>query len=317
MTGLDIIIVNWNAGRQLRDCLESIVDTSRCGFELNRVVLVDNASSDRSVDALEILDIPLTIVQNDANRGFAVACNQGAKGSCSDYLLFLNPDTRLFRNSLVKPLAYMEHQDNRCVGIVGIQLIDEKGKISRNCARFPTLGRFFVKMIGLDRLSHRLFLSHFMKEWDHGQTREVDQVMGAFFLTRRTLFEDIGGFDERFFVYMEDVDYSLRIYKRNWKTIYLTEAQAFHKGGGTSQQIKATRLFYSLRSRIQYGYKHFNCFSATFLMMGTVFIEPLSRLVMAAYQGSGWDVLETLKAYWRLLVSLPTLILSKDGKQTP
>ena len=313
MIGIDIIIVNWNAGRQLYDCLESIVTAGRDGFELSQVVVVDNASSDGSVDGLDGLPLPLTIIRNDTNRGFAAACNQGAKGSSADYLLFLNPDTRLFKDSLVTPLAFMEKQNNQQVGIVGIQLVDENDQVSRTCARFPTPGRFFAKMMGLDRLFPRFFPSHFMSEWDHRQTREVDQVIGAFFLTRRRVFKFLGGLDERFFVYLEDIDFSLRAYKRGWKTVYLADARAYHKGGGVSEQIKATRLFYSLRSRIQYGYKHFGWFPATFLLIGTLLLEPWARLALAVGRRSGRDAVETLAGFSQLWLSLPTLILGQDA----
>jgi len=105
---LDIVIVNWNSGEQLKSCLESIVKTDKTGFELNKVVVVDNASSDNSLFGLEEIDLPLKIIRNSTNRGFAAACNQGAKESDADYLLFLNPDTVLFKDSLSKPIAFME-----------------------------------------------------------------------------------------------------------------------------------------------------------------------------------------------------------------
>ena len=105
-----------------------------------------------------------------------------------------------------------------------------------------------------------------MREWNHEESREVDQVMGAFFLVRQKLFEEWGGFDERFFVYLEDVDFSSRARRVGWRSFYMAGVKAYHKGGGTSEQIKSTRLFYSLRSRILYSYKHFSCASATALL---------------------------------------------------
>jgi len=306
MVKIDIIIVNWNAGQQLRECLESIGTTESEGFEISRVVIVDNASSDGSVDGLDDLSLPLTIIRNDINRGFAVACNQGVKGSVADYVLFLNPDTRLFKDSLSKPLAFMEQQDNQQVGIVGIQLVGESGQISRTCARFPTPGSFFTKIMGLDRMFPNFFPSFFMNNWDHGQTKEVDHVMGAFLLTRHCIFETLGGFDERFFVYFEDVDFSLRANECGWKTIYLANTQAYHKGGGTSDKVKASRLFYTLHSRIKYGYKNFGLCSATFLLIATLFLEPLARLILALGRRSGRDALETLEGCWRLWVTLTT-----------
>lgn len=304
-----MVIVNWNAGKQLYECLKSIEAVRKDGFKLNRVVVVDNASTDGSADCLDDIDLPLVVIRNAQNLGFAKACNQGAKGSTADYLLFLNPDTRLFKDSLIKPLAFMEQPENQKIGITGIQLVDEDGQISRTCARFPTPAMFFAKMLGLNMLFPRQFPSYLMSEWDHRETRDVDQVMGAFFLIRRHLFETLNGFDERFFVYFEEVDLSCRANNAGWKTVYLADARAYHKGGGTSEQVKATRMFYSLRSRILYGYKHFDWFSATFLMAGTLFVEPISRLALAIWKRSGREAKETIKGYVMIWHTLPELLL--------
>ena len=310
---VDIIIVNWNAGGQLRDCLESINNAAnRDSFELSRVVVVDNASWDGSADGLEDLRLPLSVIRNTENRGFAGACNQGAKGSRADYLLFLNPDTYLNRDSLAKPLIFMEEAFNQNIGIVGIQLLDDDGKISRTCARFPTPGRFFSKMLGLDRIFPHVFPSHFMSDWDHRESRQVDHVMGAFFLIRRSLFEELGGFDERFFVYLEDLDFSFRARQAGWRSFYLVDAQAHHEGGGTSEQGRATRLFYSLRSRIFYGYKHFGWWAATGLRLGTLLLEPWLRAAFAVAMGSLVQLKETQKAYAMLWWNLPELIFPKQ-----
>ncbi|MDZ4042088.1 MAG: glycosyltransferase family 2 protein [Eubacteriales bacterium] len=305
---LAIIIVNWNAGQQLRECLESLITASWDRFELSLVVVVDNASCDGSVEGLASLGLPIIIIRNTENRGFAAACNQGARGSKANYLLFLNPDTRLFENSLAKPLSFMERPNNQHIGIVGIQLVDGNGDVSRTCSRFPTPGQFFSKMLGLDRLFPSFFPSHFMFEWDHADSRYVEQVMGAFFLVRRSLFETLGGFDERFFVYFEEVDFSLRSRQAGWNSFYLAEAQAYHKGGGTSEKVKALRLFYSLRSRILYSYKHFGWVAATGLMLGTLFLEPWTRLALGLVRRSGKEIIETLKGYYMLWVAVPVLL---------
>lgn len=305
MPKIDIIIVNWNSGKQLYECLQSIGTATKDGSNLGNIIVVDNASVDGSADELQNFNLPLTIIRNNINRGFAAACNQGASESKADYLLFLNPDVQLFENSLSVPIAFMERPENRHIGIVGIQLVDEEGRISRTCARFPTSRQFFAKMLGLDRLFPCVFPSHFMVEWDHKDSREVDQVMGAFFLVRRNLFEVLSGFDERFFVYFEEVDFSLRARQLGYSSFYLTEAQAYHKGGGTSEQIKARRLFYSLRSRIIYGYKHFSWIAATMLMLGTIIAEPLSRIVLGIAHRSGSEIVETCRAYRMLWGSMP------------
>ena len=305
MLSLDIIIVNWNAGQQLRDCLESIVSARRDGFSLGQVVVVDNASSDGSLEGLDSLPLPLDIIRNPINRGFGAACNQGAALCDGDYLLFLNPDIRLFPDSLTRTIQVMERAENQDIGICGIQMVDETGQVARSCARFPDTVMFFVKMTGFDRLFPLVFRSHFMFEWDHLDSRKVDQVMGAFFLVRRKMFGELGGFDEQFFVYFEEVDFSFRARQAGWGSYYLADAQAYHKGGGTSEQVKATRLFYSLRSRILYGYKHFGVISATALLCGTLLLEPLARLAQAVGYRSTTRAVETVKAFGLLLRTLP------------
>ena len=305
---LDIIIVNWNTGEQLRRCLESIVATSKDDLRLDRVVVIDNASLDGSVEGLSDLQLPLILKINTENRGFAAACNQGAKDSQADYLLFLNPDAKLFKNSLTAPIAFMEQPENEKVAIVGIQLVDDSGHVARTCARFPSTNYFISKMAGLDRLLPKRFPSYFMMEWDHSETRVVDHVMGAFFLVRRSVFESLGGFDERFFMYLEDLDFSYKAQQAGWKSVYLATAQAYHAGGGASSQIKARRLFYSLRSRIYYSYKNFSFFSATLVTLGTIFIEPFSRLILAGLHCSLQEAGQTIEAYSLLSTALPTIL---------
>jgi GT2 family glycosyltransferase len=144
-----------------------------------------------------------------------------------------------------------------------------------------------------------------MAEWDHKQTRPVDHVIGAFFLVRRELFEALEGFDERFFVYLEDLDFSYRAYQSGWRSVYLGDVQAFHAGGGTSNQIKARRLFYSLRSRLLYSFKHFSWIGASAVLIATLLVEPLSRSVLALLRRSWPGLKETWAAYGMLWQWLP------------
>lgn len=298
---LDIVIVNWNAGEALRNCVESVVAAAE-GVELRRVVVVDNGSTDGSLEGLEGLNLPLVVIRNADNRGFGAACNQGAGGSEAELLLFLNPDTRLAPDSLAVPVAHLADPVNAGVGVVGIQLVDESGEVSRSCARAPRPEHFWNKMLGLDRVLGSRRPGMIMEEWPHGSTREVDHVIGAFYCIRRPLFERLGGFDERFFVYLEDVDLSARAAAAGFRSVYLTEARAFHRGGGTSDQVRARRLFYSLRSRIQYGHKHFSRAHGVLHALGTLAVEPVIRLGWAAGRGSWETGRETLEGY-RLLWS--------------
>src|ERR1700683_944026 len=172
MPTLDIILVNRNSEHRLYDCLSSLARTDRFGFELRSVYVVDDASTDDSIDRVDDLDLPLRILRNTYHTGYGASCNLAVSESSSDYLLFLNNDTLLHSNSLTAPLSYMEQSDHSRVGIVGIQLCDARGVVSRSCARFPTFNGLFGQAFGVDRLLPSLVLPHLMTEWDHSETRE-------------------------------------------------------------------------------------------------------------------------------------------------
>jgi N-acetylglucosaminyl-diphospho-decaprenol L-rhamnosyltransferase len=309
MIDLDIIIVNWNTGPQLRRCLQSIASASLASeFRLQRCCVVDNASEDGSAEGLEGLPLPLEVVRNQSNKGFAAACNQGAQAGNSDYILFLNPDFRLFPDSLSKALAFLDDKQNVQVGILGIQLVDEDGVVHRNVARFPTPKTLWYQMLGLDRMWPHRFPSHFMTEWDHRDSREVDQVTGAFYLVRRKLFEQLEGFDERFFMYFEDLDFAYRAKKAGWKSYFLSDAQAFHLGGGSSYQILAKRLYFVLNSRVLYIAKHFGAPSAMKILLGSILVEFWVRLGWSLARFSRPNISATIQSYCMFLKTLPRLL---------
>jgi GT2 family glycosyltransferase len=298
---ITIITVNWNAGHQLRACIDSITQHSH-GL-VKQTIVVDNGSEDGSETSIEDLT-NVTLIRTGTNLGFGKACNLGAQQAQSDYLLFLNPDAALYADTLPKALAYMQDPANVEVGICGVQLQFETGQLSRSCARFPSTSGFVAHALGVDRFIPRL--GHAMTEWDHRQTRVVDQVIGAFFLVRSELFNALHGFDERFFVYFEEVDFSYRARQAGWHSVYLADAQAFHAGGGTSNQVRARRLFYSLRSRLMYAFKHFTLVGAIAVLLATFLIEPVSRSVQALLRRSWSSLEETWTGYsllWRWLRS--------------
>ncbi len=308
----DIIIVNWNAGGQLRRCLQSIAAYGE-PF-VGRVVVVDNASTDGSIDAVADLDLPLEIIRNRENHGFARACNQGAALCDASYLLFLNPDTELYEDSLSVPLRFMEEEKNSKVGICGIQLVDKHGKVARTCARFPSFKRLIAESIGLNRLSIFAGAGMHMKDWSHDTSRQVDQVIGAFFLVRKGLFQELAGFDERFFVYFEEVDFSFRAKESGRKSWYLAGTSAFHEGGGTSRQVKVHRLFYSIRSRLLYSFKHLPSRQAWGILFSTFLIEPFTRTCYCLLKGEFQGVSNTIKAYRLLATELHSILHRHGGK---
>jgi GT2 family glycosyltransferase len=293
------VIVNWNSGSQLRESVDSILVHNR--DDVPGIIVVDNGSTDGSAETVEGLP-SVEVIRTGKNLGFAAACNIGARACDSRYILFLNPDTRVEANSLSVPLTFMEQADNGRVGICGIQLVDEQGKVSKTCAQFPTFLRLVSSALGLDKLPGLKGSGMRMSNWGHQETRQVDQVMGAFFLIRKQVFDTCGGFDERFFEYFEEVDLARRVKLAGSDSWYLADARAFHAGGGTSRHVKAKRLFYSLRSRLLYGFKHFPSWQAWLLVAVTGLIEPFTRTAWCAVRCDGAGVRQTWSAYrmlWR------------------
>lgn len=296
---MEIIIINWNSGSQLSECIRSIQSDFK-------IIVVDNGSIDGSEFTIEGLP-NVTLIRVGENLGFGKACNLGAKYATSEYLLFLNPDAAVYPGTLVKALTYMQDPKNARVCICGVQLLDELGHISRSCARFPSALGFLAHAIGLDRAFPRL--GYFMAEWPHDEIQQVDHVIGAFFLVRRAVFETLGGFDERFFVYLEDLDFSYRARQAGWASVYLADVQAFHAGGGTSNQVKARRLFYSLRSRLLYASKHFSVGGLVVTLFATLLLEPFSRSGLAIARCSCSSLKETWQGYAMLWRWLPHWVL--------
>lgn len=296
---LSIVIVNWNAGDQLRACIGSIAQAAGRLSPSCEVIVVDNASTDDSVHEIDECGVPVRLIANTANRGFAAACNQGASEAHGDYLLFLNPDTRLFSDSLTRPLEFMERQENSAIGICGIRLVDESGNTSNCASRFPSLRVLVGTILGLAKLLPWIFPPHLMTPRELNDSRTVDQVIGAFFLIRRNVFDRCGGFDERFFVYFEEVDLSLRAKQLGYASYFLSDVAAFHKGGGCSEQVKAARLFYSLRSRVLYAQKHYSAVELLGLAVLMAIEFPL-RVGHSVVRMSRADLLNTLMAYRQL-----------------
>jgi N-acetylglucosaminyl-diphospho-decaprenol L-rhamnosyltransferase len=305
----DIVIVNWNSGLLLERCVQSILDYPS---GVAQIVVVDNGSSDGSADALP--QAPnVRVERTGENLGFARACNLGAAHGTASYILFLNPDAAfLDGESLPRVLRFLEEPSSRDIGICGIRLVDETGATQASCANFTNVGTYLGQPFGLDRLAPSLFTPLFAR-FDYKESRDVDQAIGAFFIIRRTLFRQLAGFDNRFFVYYEEVDLCLRAREAGWRTHYFAESIAFHRGGGTSEQVKAKRLFYGLRSRIQYAFKHFGAFGAWLVLFVTLFIEPFSRLIRALFRRSLREMRETLEGYAMLIRQLPAILRGRSA----
>jgi N-acetylglucosaminyl-diphospho-decaprenol L-rhamnosyltransferase len=277
---LDIVIVNWNTGNCLRACLNSLA-TAGSGLRLGKVVVVDNASRDGSVEQLPAHP-DLVLLRNPENVGFAAACNQGSRVGSAPYLLFLNPDTALLPDTLRSALIFMEGPEGARYDICGGSVLNVDGTPGISASRFPTLANVMTGTLGLDRFMRRLVAPRHLQADEMGSSGPVDQVIGAFFLVRRSLFERLQGFDERYYLYYEEVDFCMRAASLGARAFLHSETTLHHVGNVSAKQSGGRALFHSLRSRTLYAARHWSMAHVIGLVIFTLLVEIPARLLRAA-----------------------------------
>jgi len=235
MNDLVVIIVSFNCRDALRACLRSLPPRTR-------VVVVDNASADDTVEMLRAEFPAVTVIANDTNRGFAAACNQGIRATSEPFVLLLNPDT--LHPPLEALLAFMRaHPDT---GACGPRVLDANGKTQPTCRRFPTWWRMSLAELGIRRF-------YFIRNPD----AEVDQLIGACLMVRRAALDAVGLFDEQFFLYFEEVDLCLRLHRAGWRVRYLPDATVTHLGGKCSASAPSESLRHRYESLFKFYRKHY------------------------------------------------------------
>ncbi len=272
---LCIVIVSYNVRDRLRDCLRSLSG--------QRVIVVDNASSDGSA-AMARAEFPsVQLIANTDNRGFAAACNQGIAASTEDFILILNPDTVVTPAALQTLLDVM-HAEPRA-GACGPRILNADGSLQPSCRRFPTLPRLLLDELGFGKLFPRskFFGGYRMTWWAHDELREVDQLMGAALLLRRAALEEIGAFDERFFMYFEEVDLCLRLHNAGWKVLIVPGAQVVHHGGQSARQVLQEATLYRYRSLGAFYRKHYPAWHLAVLKVA-IGAAITMRLVVYTFQ---------------------------------
>ena len=241
---LSVIIVNYNSKTLLENCLFSVQNAMK---ELDgEIIVVDNNSSDRSQEYLPQKFTEVKFIFNDANFGFAKACNQGFKISSGDYALFLNPDTILSETCLKDCISFFEARTD--AGAIGVKMLDEKGNFLKESKRgLPSPSASFYKLFGLTSMfpGSKIIGKYYEGHLPESENNPVDVLSGAFIMIKREVFEKANGFDESFFMYGEDIDLSLRITQLGFKNYYLGKIGVTHlKGGSTTYNYKYVSDFY-------------------------------------------------------------------------
>lgn len=236
MSSLTIALVTWNSEDEIAECMNTLFHaTAKVPNIKLETVVVDNNSTDRTVQVLEnflrVTDQKIVFIKNNENLGFTKACNQAIHASTGDYIFILNPDTEILDTAISEMMKYLD--DNENVGVVAPQLLDFHRHIQFSCRTFPTYWDMFSEMLLLATLfpKSEFFSRWKMRYFDHNSLREVDQPMGAALLMKRKVLEAVGGLDERFIMFYNDVDFCKRISDAGFKLVFYPDAKVKHMQG--------------------------------------------------------------------------------------
>lgn len=303
---LSIVIVNWNTGELLSQCLDSIyMDPAQ--METFEVWVVDNASTDGSAQAAVGKYPETKLIQNRLNPGFAAANNQAIRQAQGEYLLLLNPDTILYPGAVRIMLDFLRL--NPTVGAVGPRLLNPDQTLQFSCSPEPTLSREFKRLFHLGGVRPDGYYA--MDTWDDTKPRPVDVLLGACILVRRQALEKVGLFEEAYFMYSEEVDLCRRLRQKGWELYWTPAAQVIHFGGQSTRQAAAEMFLQLYKSKIAYFRKHYGA-SAVWLYKLILLSASLPRLALGAV---AWlepsprreTHLAIVQNYQRLIAKLPVL----------
>ena len=308
MIDLTVVIVNWNVRDLLRCCLQSIeAEASQAvgGFALE-IVVVDNASTDGSVEMVRAEFPHVRLIANDKNRGFTVANNQGLALGQGRYLLLLNPDTEVTGGALATMVRSMDGHPE--IGALGPQLRYPDGSLQSSRRRFPTFATALVESTVVQEWwgDNRVLRRYYMADTPDDAIQSVDWLVGACLLVRRQAYEQVGGLDEDFFMYSEEMDWCRRIKDAGWLVVYLPTATVVHHEGRSSEQVIPARHIHFQSSKVRYFRKHHGSFQAEVLrwFLLSTYVYQLGR------EGLKWLVghkrplrAERVRAYRQVLRS--------------
>lgn len=256
---LTVVIVSWNTKQLLDKCLASLKqEIERSAFlKDSEVFVVDNNSADGSAAMVADQYPWVKLVRNDENRGFAYANNQAMRIARGEYVLLLNPDTEIVEGAITTLNSFLRsHPD---CGVVAPQLLNTDGSVQSSCRKFPTFSGMACELLGLSRLlpSVAKFRQYKMLDWKHDDERQVDQPEGACLLIRRVVLDQIGLFDEEFFMLFEEVDWCYRAKAAGWQIWFTPTAKVIHHYGQSIKQVKVPMILSSHRGLYRFWYKHY------------------------------------------------------------
>lgn len=262
-----VIIVSWNAKAYLLKCIESIYAQQTSGLE---IIVVDNASSDGSPEAVRLQCPSVTLICNSENYGFSKANNIGITASTGKHLFLINSDVVVSPGCFSKLRRYIDAHPE--IGLLGPKIVGANGRVQRSCMRYPSLSNTLWRALAVDSfLPHSsLFRSQLMTSWAHDETRSVDVINGCFWVVRRSAMDQVGLLDEGFFIYGEDIDWCRRFTSQGWQVVFYPEAEALHYGGASSANAPVRFYLEMQRANHQYWLKHHSRAASTVFLLVNV-----------------------------------------------
>jgi GT2 family glycosyltransferase len=287
---LSVIIVNYNTKDYLKGCLESLArNTKGVDYE---IVVVDNASSDGSAEMLKQEFPGVRLISNNANIGFAAANNQAIRASSSRRVLFLNPDTLVLDDSITRMLAFMDEKSD--AGIIGPKLYSNaEGAYQPSIRKFTRPAHIFLEHLPLARLVLGIYTRYIL---DKDATRRVEWLCGAALLVKRDLLDNVGLFDENFFICSEEEDLCLRAHGKGYGVYYFPRARIVHLKGKSMQHMGAEAWAYFWKSKAYFLKKHYPLYRIRSLKICLIALLRLKALFGIIPRGPSYEkTLEILK----------------------
>jgi GT2 family glycosyltransferase len=291
---LTVQIVNWNAREPLRAALRSILShPPRFPYE---IVVLDNASSDGSVQMLEKEFPEVRLLVSEQNLGFSRGHNLAARAARGKYLFILNPDTEVIPPALELLVDYAEQHPE--VAIIGPKILNPDGSLQYSCRRFPNPTAALFRNTPLGKLfpNNPYTRDYLMTDWDHNSIREVDWVSGAALFIRRVVYEQLGGFDERFFMYCEDTDLCYRAWQAGYRVIYYPEPKIVHAIGRSTDLVANKMIITFHKSMYLFYKKHYA--RKTFLLLRPLVPVGLALRASLFLLKNYWDALRRWVGRW-------------------
>ncbi len=304
LTDLSIIIVSWNVADLLKACLTSILASPITPYTLE-IIVVDSASSDDSVAMVEH-DFPeVKLVAQKENVGFSRSNNIGLEAASGKYIFLLNPDTEIVGNALVQMLDYMN--EHPVVGIIGPHTLNTDGTTQLTRRRFPSVALGFVESTWLQAFAPQKVLNdYYVSDKPDNGIFEVDWVQGSALLARREVYTQVGGLDEGYVMYSEEMDWCKRAKLAGWQVIYLGVADIIHHGGKSSEQVTARRHIHFQESKLRYFRKYHGWLTAQTLriFLLTSYLWQIGIEGLKALLGHKREMRhQRILAYWQVIRS--------------